>query len=114
MHRLVRRLPNLILSRNHSSVRTMSEADSDLARLSELKLEHEATSTTPEVQDLLSQENVASGFGSGAASPSAASASTPAEGSSATAEKPFIFGAATRLGGRILTPDRDPWTHNAW
>lgn len=26
----------------------------------------------------------------------------------------FIFGAATRLGGRVLGPDGDPWTHNAW
>ncbi|CAD6563739.1 MAG: hypothetical protein CYPHOPRED_000053 [Cyphobasidiales sp. Tagirdzhanova-0007] len=26
----------------------------------------------------------------------------------------FVFGAATRLGGRTLTEGRDPWTHNAW
>jgi hypothetical protein len=26
----------------------------------------------------------------------------------------FIFGASTRLGGRILHEGRDPWTHNAW
>jgi len=26
----------------------------------------------------------------------------------------FIFGAATRLGGRLLTKETDPWTHNAW
>lgn len=35
-------------------------------------------------------------------------------GTSRNGEETFIFGASTRLGGRILYEGRDPWTHNAW
>lgn len=29
-------------------------------------------------------------------------------------EEELIRGAPSRNGGRLLTADRDPWTHNAW
>lgn len=29
-------------------------------------------------------------------------------------DEELIRGAPSRNGGRLLTADRDPWTHNAW
>lgn len=60
----------------------------EIARLQELKLEHDPA--TPEVED------------------DASGSATPQEASTSKNEDGFIFGAATRLGGRILTADRDP------
>lgn len=65
----------------------------DLSRLQELKLEHD-----PAPPDVL--------HASGSATPLEVVSSSEAS----TSKNPdgFIFGAATRLGGRILTADRDP------
>lgn len=70
----------------------MAAVEDDLPRLQELKLEHD-----PATPDLMTESESATPNES---SSNEASTSKNADG--------FIFGAATRLGGRILTADRDP------
>lgn len=74
------------------------DADVENLSLAELKLEHDPA--TPEIDDDDVQETSESDV------VRASTSGTTADG--------FIFGAATRLGGRVLYEGRDPWTHNAW
>ena len=69
--------------------------------LAELRLEHDPG--TPDVTQAVTPDG---SDASAAGADSTTNVSAYDDG--------FIFGAATRLGGRILTDGRDPWTHNAW
>lgn len=97
---------------------TEAAATSATRSLRQLSLEHD-----PSTPDVISEDDtpIASTSTSPPPPPTTNDDTVLITGDDESARKPFertddgkITGAPTRLGGRILTEDRDPWTHNAW
>lgn len=105
-------------STSASAAATDAAAVKATQSLRQLSLEHD-----PATPDVASEDDTPVASGS-TSPPQSASVSAPQDGTvedNATSRAPFertddgiVFGASTRLGGRILHEGRDPWTHNAW